>query len=75
MDVEAVAEGFLERGNVGDLGEQPQLDLRIVGGDELVAGRGDEGAPDLAALLGADRNVLQIGLGRRQPAGGVAASA
>ena len=33
-------------------------------------GVGHEGAPDLAAFLGADRDVLQVGLGRRQPAGG-----
>ena len=32
-------------------------------------GDGDEGAPYLAAFLGADRDVLQIRLGRRQPAG------
>ena len=56
-------------GNVGDVGEQPQLDLRIVGRHQLVAGRGDEGAADLAAVLGAHRNVLQVRLGRRQPAG------
>ena len=31
---------------------------------------GDEGAADLAAFLGADRDVLQVRLGRRQPAGG-----
>ena len=36
MNVEALAEGFLQRLDVGDLGKQPQLDLRIVGGDELV---------------------------------------
>ena len=57
-------------GNVGDLGEQPQLDLRIVRRHQLVAGRGDEGAADLAAVLGAHRNVLQVRLVRRQPPGG-----
>ena len=55
---------------VGDLGEQPQLDLRVIGGHQLVAGIGDEGAADFAAVLGADRNVLQVRIGRRQPAGG-----
>ena len=69
VDVEAVAEGLLQRLDVGDLGEQPQLDLRIVGGDELVARRRDEGAADLAAFLGADRDVLQVRLGGREPAG------
>src|SRR6516225_4111625 len=47
-----------------------QLDLGIIGGDELVSVGCDEGAPDLAALLGADRNVLQVGLGGGEAAGG-----
>jgi hypothetical protein len=64
VNVEALAEGFLQRLDAGDLGEQPQFDLRIIGGDELVAVDGDEGAADLAALLGTDRNVLQVRLGR-----------
>ena len=53
----------LQRRDVGDLGEQPQLDLRIVGRDQLVARRRHEGAADLAAFLGADRDVLQVRLG------------
>ena len=57
-------------GNVGDLGQQPQLDLRIVRRHQLVAGRRDEGAADLAAVLGAHRDVLQVRLVRRQPSGG-----
>ena len=32
---------------LGDVREQPQLDLAVVGGDELVARLGDEGAADL----------------------------
>ena len=69
VNVEPFAEGLLQRLDAGDLGEEPQLDLRIVGRHELQARRGDEGAADLAAVLGADRNVLQIGIGRRQPPG------
>ncbi len=64
-----LAEGLLERLDIGDLGQEPQLDLRIVGGNELRARRGDEGAPDLAALLGADRDVLQVRLGGGEAAG------
>jgi hypothetical protein len=41
----------------------PQLDLRIVGGDQAVIRRRDEGLPDAAAFGLADRNVLQIGIG------------
>ena len=47
---------------------KPQFDLRIVGADQLTAGRGDEHAPDLFAALLAYGDVLQIGLGRRQSA-------
>ena len=49
------------------MGEQPQLDLRIIGRDQLVARRGDKGAADFAPGLVAHRNVLQIGLGGGQP--------
>ena len=46
-----------------------QLDLAVVGRNELAALRSDEGAPDLAPFLSADRNVLQVGLRRRQAPG------
>ena len=39
-----VLERLLQLRNVGDMGQQAQLDLRIVGGHQLHAGRGDEGA-------------------------------
>jgi hypothetical protein len=46
----------------------PHLDLRVVGGEERgVAGADDERLPDLAALLGPDRDVLQVRVGARQP--------
>ena len=51
------------------MGEQAQFDLAVVGGDELAPLRRDEGAADLAPFLGADRNVLQVGLRRRQAPG------
>src|SRR5215469_14748114 len=70
VDVELLAERFAQLFDVGDLGEDPQLDLRIIRGDELVTRRRNEGAANLAAVLGADRNVLQIRLRGRQPAGG-----
>jgi hypothetical protein len=62
VNVELVGEGALERRDVGEMGEEPQLDLAIVGRDELAAFWRDEGASNLAPLLGADRNILQIGL-------------
>ena len=61
------AKARLQRRNVGDMGEDAQFDLAVVGRDELRALRRDEGAADLAPLLGADRDVLQVRLGRGQP--------
>ena len=48
--------------------QQPQLDLRVVGGEQHKAGLGHEGRADLAPQLSADRNVLQVRVDRRQPA-------
>src|SRR4030081_3023219 len=48
--------------------EHPQLDLRIIGGDQDVSWGGDEGAADLASKFGADRDVLQIWIGGGQAA-------
>ena len=64
-----VAEGLLQFRDVGDMGGEPQLDLAVIGRQQQMPGLGDKGAADSAALLGADRDVLDIGLGRRQPAG------
>ena len=69
MDVEAVLEGLAQLRDIGDVGEHAQLDLAVVGRDQLVAGIGDEGGADPPAFLGADRDVLQVGLGRREAAG------
>ena len=52
-----------------DVREDAQLDLAVVGRHEPAALLGDERRPDLAAELGADRDRLQVGVGRRQPAG------
>ena len=50
--------------------EQPQFDLRIVRNNQLPAFARHEGGANLASQLRADRNVLQIGIRRRQPTGG-----
>ena len=49
---------------------EAQLDLRVVGGEEQVAGGGDEGGANLLAERGADGDVLQVGVGGREAAGG-----
>ena len=64
------AERLDERLLVRQVREHAQLDLRVVGRDQHVARRGDERAPDLAAELGADRDVLQVRIGAAQAPGG-----
>ena len=52
------------------VGEDPQLDLAVVGGDERRVGRaGDERVPDPPAERRPDRDVLEVRVRRRQPAG------
>ena len=46
--------------------EHAQLDLRVVRRDQHVARVGDERAPDFAAELGPDRDVLQVGIAAAQ---------
>ena len=54
----------------GQVGHDPHLDLAVVGREQrLVAGADDERLADTAPLVGADRDVLQVGIGRGQPPG------
>ena len=46
-----------------------QLDLRVIRGHQQVARRRDERLADAPALRPADGDVLQVGVGGRQPAG------
>ena len=50
------------------MGEEPQLDLAVIGRDDLVALRRDEGRADLAPGFRADRDVLQVRVGRGEAA-------
>ncbi len=55
----------------GEVRHDAHLDLAVVGRHQLrVAAADDEDLPDPAALLGANRDVLQVRIGRGQPAGG-----
>ena len=55
---------------LGEVGHHAQLDLAVVGGHQrLEALADDEAAADRPALVGADRDVLQVRVGRGQPAG------
>ena len=60
VHVGALLEGTHQARVLGQVGHDPQLDLRIVGRQQLEALRGDERAADAAAILGADRDVLQV---------------
>jgi hypothetical protein len=69
VDVLAGGEGPDQAGVVGEVGDHPQLDLVVVGHEQLEAGSGDEGAAELAPLLGAHRDVVQVRLVGAEPAG------
>ena len=70
VDVVAAAVGFDQQRIAREVSEQAQFDLRIIGGEQDVAGFGDEGGANAASEFGADGNVLQIGIGGGKPSGG-----
>ena len=67
VNVIAAAVGFHQQRIFREVGQQAQFDLRIVRGQQHVAGFDGEGGANLAAQFGADGNILQIRIGRRQP--------
>ena len=69
VDVFAAAESFDQHGIVGKMSEDAQFDLRVVGGKQQTARRGDEGGANFAAELGAYRNILQIRIRGAEAAG------
>ena len=60
MDVLAVLERFAKCFDLGHVGQKAQLDLRIVGRNQLVTGLGDKGGTDFPAFLASDRDVLKV---------------
>ena len=64
VNVDAVAEGLAQRLDAADIGDDAQLDLRIIDRQQLVPLLGDEGAADAPPFLGADRDVLYVRVGR-----------
>ena len=69
VNIFVLLERFHQRRLFGEMGEDAQLDLRIVGGHQHVIGfAGDEGETDPPAFVGADRDVLQIRIGHAQSA-------
>ena len=51
----------IEPGVGGEVGDAAQLDLVVVGDEQLAAGRGDERLAEQPALLPAHRDVVQVG--------------
>ena len=70
VNVDVFRVGAHQQRIAAEVRQQAQLDLRVVGGEQLRAGRGGECGANLAAQLGADGNVLQIGIDGGEPAGG-----
>jgi hypothetical protein len=69
VDVDPVAEGPGQDRVARQVGQDPHLDLRVVGGDQQLARPGHEAAADGASQLGPDRDVLQVGVLRRDAPG------
>ena len=67
VDILAVAERVHQHRIARHVRQQPQLDLRIIGDDQLPARPRHERRANFAAQLGADRDVLQIRIRGRQP--------
>src|SRR5262249_47749332 len=70
VDVLSPREDLAQRVLAGDVGEDPQLDLVVVGREQAVSAGRDEAGADRAALLGADRDVLEVRVRAGEPAGG-----
>ena len=70
VQVLARAERLDEPLVAGEVRHDPHLDLRVVGRHQrLEAVADDEELADAPALLGADRDVLQVGVGGAEPPG------
>jgi hypothetical protein len=65
MDVLATGERLAQLRLAGDMGQDAELHLRVVGGEEPVALLGDEGRADLAAELRANGDRLEVRVRRR----------
>ncbi len=70
VEVGVAGEGVPEVLVARHVGQDPQLDLAVVGGDEgQVVGARHEGAPDPPAERRPDRDVLEVRVGRGQAPG------
>ena len=70
MDVRSAVEALDHSLISGHVGQQAQLDLGVVRVHQHLAGRGHKHLPQLGAQLGADGDVLEVGLGGGEPPSG-----
>lgn len=63
MDVDIILEGVFQGIYIGDMCEQVQFDLGIVGGDQDIVWFGDEDFVDFVVFFGVDWDVLQVWIG------------
>ena len=63
MDVDARRQTPVSARNVGDMGQDAQLDLAVIERHQQIARLGNERLADAAAFFGADRNILQVRIG------------
>ena len=64
MDVAVRRERLHQARVAGEVRHDPELDLRVIGGDQYVPGRRDERLADAPAFGRPDRDVLQVRVGR-----------
>ena len=69
VHVLALGEGVHQLPIPAQVREDPELDLAVVGGQEQAAIGGHEGVADAPTELGADGDVLEVRVGRAEPAG------
>ena len=62
MDIFALFKSIAQGRHIGKMRGKAQLDLAIVGRQYYIAKFGDKCVPDLASGLGADGDILQIGV-------------
>ena len=69
VDVGAAAERFDQAWVSREVGDAAQLDLVVVGDEQLVTRRRNERLAELTTLIAAHRDVVQVGLVAAEPSG------
>ncbi len=70
MDVITAAKSFHQQSVFRKVRQQAQFNLRIIGGEQYMARLSDNRRANFTAQLGANRNILQVGIDGGKPPGG-----